>query len=133
MKIIKVSDEWHEPTFKNVKVNCSGCDSELEIESEDVMESNGVAFFECPVCFKQNKMVNDIGAMYWNWKNYMDKKKSKALAYAKNWENERVKKSIMSKVEKELDRAFQEDDVMAKGKSLEEITEGLIGLEYGMK
>ena len=124
MKIIKVSDEWHEPTFKNVKVNCSGCDSELEIESEDVMESNGVAFFECPVCFKQNKMVNDVGAMYWNWKNYMDKKK---------WENERVKKSIMSKVEKELDRAFQEDDVITKGKSLEEITEGLIGLEYGMK
>ena len=107
MKIIKVSDEWHEPTFKNVKVNCSGCDSELEIESEDVMESNGVAFFECPVCFKQNKMVNDIGAMYWNWKNYMDKKK---------WENERVKKSIMSKVEKELDRAFQEDDVIMKDK-----------------
>ena len=124
MKIIKVSDEWHEPTFKNVKVNCSGCDSELEIESEDVMESNGVAFFECPVCFKQNKMVNDIGAMYWNWKNYMDKKK---------WENERVKKSIMNKVEKELDRAFQEDDVIAKGKSLEEVTERLIGLEYGMK
>ena len=124
MKIIKVSDEWHEPTFKNVKVKCSGCDSELEIESEDVMESNGVAFFECPVCFKQNKMVNDIGAMYWNWKNYMDKKK---------WENERVKKSIINKVERELDRAFQEDDVIAKGKSLEEITEGLIGLEYGMK
>ena len=45
MKIIKVSDEWHEPTFKNVRVKCSGCDSELEIESEDVMESNGVAFF----------------------------------------------------------------------------------------
>lgn len=130
MKIIKVSDEWHEPTFKNVKVKCSGCDSELEIESEDVMESNGVAFFECPVCFKQNKMVNDIGAMYWNWKNYMDKKKSKALAYAKNWENERVKKSIMSKVERELDRAFQEDDVIMKGKSLEEITEGLIGLKH---
>ena len=141
MKIIKVSDEWHEPTFKNVKVKCSGCDSELEIESEDVMESNGVAFFECPVCFKQNKMVNDVsldshqdvGAMYWNWKNYMDKKKSKALAYAKNWENERVKKSIMSDIERELDRAFQEDDVIMKGKSLEEITEGLIGLEYGMK
>lgn len=124
MKIIKVSDEWHEPTFKNVRVKCSGCDSELEIEAEDVMESNGVAFFECPVCFKQNKMVNDIGAMYWNWKNYMDKKK---------WENERVKKSIMSKVERELDKAFQEDDVIMKGKSLEEITEGLIGLEYGMK
>lgn len=132
MKIIKVSDEWHEPTFKNVKVKCSGCDSELEIESEDVMESNGVAFFECPVCFKQNKMVNDVsldshqdvGAMYWNWKNYMDKKK---------WENERVKKSIMSDIERELDRAFQEDDVIMKGKSLEEITEGLIGLEYGMK
>ena len=119
MKIIKVSDEWHEPTFKNVKVKCSGCDSELEIESEDVMESNGVAFFECPVCFKQNKMVNDIGAMYWNWKNYMDKKKSKALAYAKNWENERVKKSIMSDIERELDRAFQEDDVIMKDKSLE--------------
>ena len=117
MKIIKVSDEWHEPTFKNVKVNCSGCDSELEIESEDVMESNGVAFFECPVCFKQNKMVNDVGAMYWNWKNYMDKKK---------WENERVKKSIMSKVERELDKAFQEDDVIMKGKSLEEVTERLI-------
>ena len=130
MKIIKVSDEWHEPTFKNVKVNCSGCDSELEIEPEDVMESNGVAFFECPVCFKQNNMVNDIGAMYWNWKNYMDKKKSKALAYAKNWENERVKKSIMSKVERELDKAFQEDDVIMKGKSLEEITEGLIGLKH---
>lgn len=124
MKIIKVSDKWHEPTFKNVKVNCSGCDSELEIESEDIMESNGVAFFECPVCFKQNKMVNDIGAMYWNWKNYMDKKK---------WENERVKKSIMSDIERELDRAFQEDDVIMKGKSLEEITERLIGLKYGMK
>ena len=133
MKIIKVSDEWHEPTFKNVKVNCSGCDSELEIEAEDVMESNGVAFFECPVCFKQNKMVNDVGSMYWNWKNYMDKKKSKALAYAKNWENERVKKSIMSQVERELDKAFQEDDVIAKGKSLEEVTERLIGLEYGIK
>ena len=124
MKIIKVSDEWHEPTFKNVKVKCSGCDSELEIESEDVMESNGVAFFECPVCFKQNKMVNDIGSMYWNWKNYMDKK---------NWENERVKKSIMSKVERELDKAFQEDDVIMKGKSLEEVTERLIGFEYCMK
>lgn len=124
MKIIKVSNEWHEPTFKNVRVRCSGCDSELEIESEDVMESNGVAFFECPVCFKQNKMVNDIEAMYWNWKNYMDKK---------NWENERVKKSIMSDIERELDRAFQEDDVIMKGKSLEEVTEGLIGLEYGMK
>lgn len=124
MKIIKVSNEWHEPTFKNVRVKCSGCDSELEIESEDVMESNGVAFFECPVCFKQNKMVNDIEAMYWNWKNYMDKK---------NWENERVKKSIMSDIERELDRAFQEDDVIMKGKSLEEVTEGLIGLEYGMK
>lgn len=121
MKIIKVSDEWHEPTFKNVKVNCSGCDSGLEIESEDVMESNGVAFFECPVCFKQNKMVDDVGTMYWNWKNYMDKKK---------WENERIKKSIMSDIERELDKAFQEDDVIAKGKSLEEVTERLIGLEY---
>ena len=118
MKIIKVSDEWHEPTFKNVKVKCSGCDSELEIESEDVMESNGVAFFECPVCFKQNKMVNDIGAMYWNWKNYMDKKK---------WENERVKKSIMSKVEKELDRAFQEDDVIAKDRVRDRVVEEVIG------
>ena len=128
MKIIKVSDEWHEPTFKNVKVNCSNCDSELEIESEDVMESNGVAFFECPVCFKQNKMANDIGAMYWNWKNYMDKKK---------WENERVKKSIMSDIERELDKAFQEDDVIMKDKVrdrvVEEVTEGLIGVEYGMK
>ena len=127
MKIIKVSDEWHEPIFKNVRVKCSGCDSELEIESEDVMESNGVAFFECPVCFKQNKMVNDIGAMYWNWKNYMDKKKSEALAYAKNWENERVKKSIMSKVEKELDRAFQEDDVIAKDKVRDRVVEEVIG------
>ena len=133
MKIIKVSDEWHEPTFKNVKVKCSGCDSEPEIESEDVMESTGVAFLECPVCFKQNKMANDVGAMYWNWKNYMDKKKSKALAYAKNWENERVKKSIMSDIERELDRAFQEDDVIMKGKSLEEVTERLIGFEYCMK
>ena len=133
MKIIKVSDEWYEPTFKNVKVKCSGCDSELEIESEDVMESNGVAFFECPVCFKQNKMVNDVGSMYWNWKNYMDKKKSKALAYAKNWENERVKKSIMSDIERELDKAFREDDVIMKDKSLEEVTERLIGLKYGMK
>ena len=128
MKIIKVSDEWHEPTFKNVKVNCSNCDSELEIESEDVMESNGVAFFECPVCFKQNKMVDDVGAMYWNWKNYMDKKK---------WENERVKKSIMSDIERELDKAFQEDDVIMKDKVrdrvVEEVTEGLIGVEYGMK
>ena len=133
MKIIKVSDEWHEPIFKSVRVRCSGCDSELEIESEDAMESNGVAFFECPVCFKQNKMANDVGAMYWNWKNYMDKKKSKALAYAKNWENERVKKSIMSDIERELDRAFQEDDVIMKGKSLEEVTERLIGFEYCMK
>ena len=124
MKIIKVGEDWKEPTFENVRVKCSGCDSELEIESEDVMESNGVAFFECPVCFKQNKIVDDVGAMYWNWKNYMDKKK---------WENERVKKSIMSKVEKELDRAFQEDDVIMKDKSLEEITEGLIGVEYGVK
>ena len=127
MKIIKVSDEWHEPTFKNVRVKCSGCDSELEIESEDVMESNGVAFFECPVCFKQNKMVNDIGAMYWNWKNYMDKKKPKALAYAKNWENERVKKSIMNKVEKELDRAFQEDDVIAKDRVKDMVVEEVVG------
>ena len=125
MKIIKVSDEWHKPTFKNVKVNCSGCDSELEIESEDVMESNGVAFFECPVCFKQNKMDNDVGAMYWNWKNYMDKK---------NWENERIKKSIMSKVERELDRAFQEDDVIMKDRvrdrAIEEVIGELIGLKH---
>ena len=124
MKIIKVSDEWHEPTFKNVKVNCSGCDSELEIESEDIMESNGVAFFECPVCFKQNKMVNDIGAMYWNWKNYMDKKK---------WENERVKKSIMSKVERELDKAFQEDDVIERARLHQEVIGKLIELEYREK
>lgn len=124
MKIIEISQDWKEPTFKNVRVKCSGCDSELEIEAEDVMESNGVAFFECPVCFKQNKMVNDVGSMYWNWKNYMDKKK---------WENERVKKSIMSDIERELDRAFQEDDVIMKDKSLEEVTERLIGLKYGMK
>ena len=130
MKIIKVSDEWHEPTFKNVKVNCSGCDSELEIESEDVMESKGEAFFECPVCFRQNKLADcksldlrqdDVEAMYWNWKGYMNKKK---------WENERAKKSILSDIERELDKAFLEDDVIAKGKSLEEVTERLIGLEY---
>ena len=124
MKIIKVSDEWHEPTFKNVRVKCSGCNSELEIESEDVMESNGVAFFECPVCFKQNKMINEVGALYWNWKNYMDKKK---------WENERVKKSIMSDIERELDRAFLEDDVIMRGKTQQEIVGRLIELEYGTK
>ena len=121
MKIIKVSDKWHEPTFKNVRVKCSGCDSELEIESEDVMESNGVAFFECPVCFKQNKMTgenSDAGAMYWNWKNYMNKKK---------WENERVKKSIMSDIERELDKAFQEDDVIAKDRVRDRVVEEIIG------
>ena len=124
MKIIKVGEDWKEPTFENVRVKCSGCDSELEIESEDVMESKGEAFFECPVCFRQNKMTgenSDAGAMYWNWKGYIDKKK---------WENERVKKSIMSDIERELDRAFQEDDVIAKGKSLEEVTERLIGLKH---
>ena len=124
MKIIKVGEDWKEPTFEHVRVKCSGCDSELEIKSEDVMESKGEAFFECPVCFRQNKMTGDVGAMYWNWKNYMDKKK---------WENERVKKSIMSDIERELDKAFQEDDVIMRGKSLEEVTERLIGLEYGMK
>ena len=74
MKIIKVSDEWHEPTFKNVRVKCSGCDSELEIESEDVMESNGVAFFECPVCFKRNILKSDVKERYLNWIEYKNKK-----------------------------------------------------------
>ena len=74
MKIIKVSDEWHEPTFKNVKVKCSGCDSELEIESEDVMESIGVLFFECPVCFKRNILKSDVKERYLNWIEYKNKK-----------------------------------------------------------
>lgn len=119
MKIIKVGEDWKEPTFEHVRVKCSGCDSELEIESEDVMESKGEAFFECPVCFRQNKMTGDIGAMYWNWKGYMVKKK---------WENERVKKSIMSDIERELDKAFQEDDVIEKNRAKEEIIGKLMEL-----
>lgn len=127
MKIIKVGEDWKEPTFEHVRVKCSGCDSELEIESEDVMESNGEAFFECPVCFRQNKMTDensDSGAMYWNWKGYMNKKK---------WENERVKKSILSDIERELDKAFLEDEVVMRSKAQQEVIERLIELEYAAK
>lgn len=124
MKIIKVGEDWKEPTFEHVRVKCSGCDSELEIESEDVMESKGEAFFECPVCFKQNKMTGDIGAMYWNWKGYRDKKK---------WENERAKKSILSNVEKEIDKAFLEDDIFERARLHQEAIGRLIELEYCTK
>ena len=45
----------------------------------------------------------------------------------KKWENERIKKSIMSKVEKELDKAFQEDDVIMKGKVRDRVVEEVVG------
>lgn len=124
MKIIKVGEDWKEPTFEHVRVKCSGCDSKLEIESEDVSESKGEAFFECPICFRQNKMTDDIGTMYWNWKGYM---------YKKSWENERVKKSILSDIGREIDKAFQEDDAIERDRLHQKVIERLNELEYAAK
>ena len=97
MKIIKVSDEWHEPTFKNVKVKCSGCDSELEIESEDVMESIGVLFFECPVCFKRNILKSDVKERYLNWIEYKNKKNRTREDIERDTEREKFLKRAVLK------------------------------------
>ena len=74
MKIIKKGENWCTPTFTEVMVECDNCESKLEIEAEDVMESIGVLFFECPVCFKRNILKSDIKERYLNWIEYRDKK-----------------------------------------------------------
>ena len=45
----------------------------------------------------------------------------------KKWENERVKKSIMSDIERELDRAFHEDDIIAKDRVKDRVVEEAVG------
>lgn len=74
MKIIKKGENWCTPTFTEVMVECDNCESKLEIEAEDVMESIGVLFFECPVCFKRNILKSDIKERYLNWIEYKNKK-----------------------------------------------------------
>ena len=74
MKIIKKGENWCAPTFTEVMVECNNCESKLEIEAEDVMESIGVAFFECPVCFKRNTLKSDVKERYLNWIEYKNKK-----------------------------------------------------------
>ena len=81
MKIIKKGEDWCAPTFSEVMVDCNRCGSKLEIEAEDVKEEvnncgQGM-FFECPVCFKHNRLTGDISVRYWNWVEYKDKTKER--------------------------------------------------------
>ena len=78
MKIIKKGENWCAPTFTEVMVECDRCESKLEIEAEDVREGyvDGIqgVFFECPLCFKRNRLIGDVRIRYWNWIEYKDKK-----------------------------------------------------------
>ena len=83
MKIIKKGENWCAPTFTEVMVECNNCESKLEIEAEDVKEGyvDGIqgVVFECPVCFKQNRLTGDISIRYWNWIEYKDKKSKQKM------------------------------------------------------
>ena len=78
MKIIKKGEDWCVPTFEDVMVECINCQSKLSIEAEDVEEeiNGGInsAFFECPVCFKHNKLMGDVRVRYCNWVEYRNGK-----------------------------------------------------------
>lgn len=78
MKIIEISENWKQTTFEDVSVKCTNCGSKLEIEAEDVKEKyvDGILgiFFECPVCFKRNRLTGDVNIRYWNWIEYKNKK-----------------------------------------------------------
>ena len=84
MKIIKKGENWCAPTFTEVMDECNNCESKLEIEAEDVREGcvdgiQDVVFFECPVCFKRNRLTGDISIRYWNWIEYKDKKSKQKM------------------------------------------------------
>ena len=97
MKIIKKGENWCTPTFTEVMVECDNCESKLEIEAEDVMESIGVLFFECPVCFKRNILKSDVKERYLNWIEYKNKKSRTREDIERDTEREKFLKRAVLK------------------------------------
>lgn len=72
MKIIEISEDWKEPTFEEVMVECDRCGSKLEIEAEDIKVGyNNRLYFVCPVCFNDSKLDKDVEYKYWEYSKYM--------------------------------------------------------------
>ena len=75
MKIIKKGENWCAPTFTEVMVECTRCESKLEIEAEDVTEREGYTFIECPVCYNNVQLSHEVNEKYWTWLKYRNKKR----------------------------------------------------------
>ena len=80
MKIIEISKDWKEPTFEDVSVTCTSCGSKLSIEAEDIKVGyNNRVYFECPVCFNDSKLDEDVEYKYWNYNKYIFHKRERMM------------------------------------------------------